>query len=83
MADSVSMILRHHANLTWSVIRDEASFEARARKDHLGPLLLTWVNFHPSMGKQLRPLQSAEWNYFSIPKLQRCTRNHESLEMDM
>ena len=82
-ADSVSMPLRHHANLTWSVNRDEALFEVRPRNDHLAPPLLTLINFHPSMGKELRPLQSVEWNYFSIPKLQRCSRNHWSSEMDM
>ena len=46
----------------------------------LGPLLLTWFNFNPSMDKQLHPLWSVGWNYLSIPKLQRC--NRWSLGMD-
>ena len=36
---------------------------------HQGYLLLTWVNFIPSMGKQLYSLWSVEWNNLSIPKL--------------
>ena len=37
----------------------------------LGPLLLTWINFNPSMDKQFRPSYSVGWNHLSIPKLQR------------
>ena len=40
----------------------------------LGPLLLTWINFNPSMGKWFHPLWSVRWNYLPIPKLQRLHR---------
>ena len=43
------------------------------------PLLLTWINFNPSMDKQLYPLPSMGWNYLSFPKPQRS--NRWSLEM--
>ena len=36
---------------------------------HLGPLLLTWFSFTPSMDKWLHPLWRVGWNYLSIPKL--------------
>ena len=39
-----------------------------------------WINFNPSMGKYLHPLQSAGWNYLSATKLIHC--NCWSLEMD-
>ena len=38
------------------------------------PLLLTWFNFKPSVDKYSHAQQSVEWNYFSIPKLQRLHR---------
>ena len=34
----------------------------------MGPLLLTWVNFNPSIDKYMKPLQNVGWNYQSIPK---------------
>ena len=40
----------------------------------LGPLLLTWFNFNPSMDNQSHAQSSVGWNYLSIPKLQRCNR---------
>ena len=40
-----------------------------------GALLLTWFNLNPSMDKQLHPLLSVGWNYFSIPKLQQPFEN--------
>ena len=45
-----------------------------------GPLLLTWINFNPSMDKELHALLTVGWNYLSIPKLKQC--NHRSLGMD-
>ena len=45
-----------------------------------GPLLLTWINFNPSMAKYLHPILSVGWNYISIHKLQR--RSRWSLWMD-
>ena len=42
--------------------------------EHQGPLLLTWFNFNPSMDKKSHAQWSVEWNYLSIPKLQRCNR---------
>ena len=49
------------------------------------PLLACWLNasvgpstkifnFNPSMDKQLHISKSVRWNYFFIPKLQRCNR---------
>ena len=38
------------------------------------PLLLTWINFNPSMDMYSHPLWSVGWNYLSFHKLQRCTR---------
>ena len=38
----------------------------------LGPLLLTWINFNPSMDKKSYAQESMGWNYLSIPKLQLC-----------
>ena len=35
--------------------------------DDLEPHLLTWINFNHSMGKYLHPLQSAGWNFLSLP----------------
>ena len=43
-------------------------------------LFLTWINFNPSMDKWLHSQESVEWNYLSIPKLQRLYR--WSLMMD-
>ena len=40
----------------------------------LGPFLLTWFNFNPSMDKETHPLWFMRWNYLSIHKLQRCNR---------
>ena len=40
----------------------------------LGPILLTWFDFNPSMDKYLHPLSCMGWNYLSIPKLQRYNR---------
>ena len=40
----------------------------------ISPNLLTWINYNPSMDMHPHPLQSVEWNYLSIPKLQRCNR---------
>ena len=51
-----------------------------ATKWYLGPLLLTWFNFNPSMHKYLHPVLRVGWSYLSIPKLQRC--NRWSLGMD-
>ena len=37
----------------------------------LKPILLTWINFNPTMDKWLHVLCRAGWNDFSFPKLQR------------
>ena len=39
-----------------------------------GHLLLTCFDFIPCKDKKLRPLQSVEWNYLSVPKLERYNR---------
>ena len=44
-------------------------------------ILLTWINFNPSMNKQLHVPKSGGWNYLSIHKLQRL--HHWSLGMDL
>ena len=31
------------------------------------PILITWMNFNPSMDKQLYPLYSVGWNFLYIP----------------
>ena len=36
-----------------------------------GPILLTQINFNPSMDDLSRAQLSVGWNYLSIPKLQR------------
>ena len=52
-----------HLLLTWT----NYSINRRLSR----PLLLTWINFNPSVDKQLHPLLSVGWNYISIPtKLQ-------------
>ena len=43
----------------------------RSMQGNLGPLLLTWFNFNPSMDKLSYPLQRVGCNYISIPKLHR------------
>ena len=48
---------------------------------HLWPLLLTWMNFNPSMNRELHPLKCVGWNHLSIPWLQQC--NRWSLGLDM
>ena len=40
-------------------------------KTVLGPCLLTWFNFNPSMDKKLHPLRIVEWIYLFILILQR------------
>ena len=42
----------------------------KKRDFHLGPLLLTWINFNHSMDKLSHAQWSVEWNYLSISKLQ-------------
>ena len=39
--------------------------------DEQWPLLVTWIKFNPSMDNQSYAQKSVEWNYLSIPKLQR------------
>ena len=39
------------------------------RQSDKGPFLLGYMNFNPSINKQLHPLKSAGWNYLSIPKI--------------
>ena len=46
----------------------------------LGTLLLTWINFNPSMDKYSHAQLSVGWNCLSIPKLQ--WLHHWSLGMD-
>ena len=38
---------------------------------HPKPLLLTRINFNQRKDKLLHPLYSVEWNFESIPKIQR------------
>ena len=40
----------------------------------VGPIVLTWIEFNPSMDKLSYVQQNVEWNYLFIPKLQRCKR---------
>ena len=39
-----------------------------------GPLLLKWININPNMNKKSQARESVEWNYWTIPKLQRFHR---------
>ena len=58
----------------------EGSFIHAAPFLYLGPRLLIWIDFNPSMDKLLHAQKSVGWNYLSIPKLQRLHR--WSLGMD-
>ena len=58
-----------HAVTLWNI-----SEKYKGVSKHLGPLLLTWFNFNPSMDKWLQAWLSVGWNYLSIPKLQRLHR---------
>ena len=53
----------HRCSLT------EIRHNNKTKRNDLGPLLLTWINFNPSMDKWLHPLYCVGWNYLAIPKL--------------
>ena len=46
-------------------------YELNTRVMKLSTLLLTWINFDPSMDKKAYAQESVARNYLSIPKLQR------------
>ena len=41
---------------------------------HMGPFLLAWINFNPSMDTYLHTQWKVGWNNLSNPKLQRLHR---------
>ena len=48
---------------------------AKACHCRLGPLLLTWINFNPSMDKCSHAQEIVRWNYLSIHKLEVISSN--------
>ena len=60
-----------HFHICWVSLRLSCS---DTQYIFLGPLSLTLFNFNPSMDKLSDAQQSMEWNYLSIPKIQRLHR---------
>ena len=50
--------------------RTMATLNLTTAQVYLLPLLLTWIDFNPSLDKLLHPSWNVGWNYLSIPKLQ-------------
>ena len=76
-----SSIISQQWNLSsWKSCSHLSYIVNTATADDPVTLLLTWINFSPSMDDKSHAQKSVGWHYLSIPKLQRC--NRWSLGMD-